>query len=207
MGGPSSFLGSTITTLQRTPDGLGQYEHYQYGSIYWSPTTGAWEVHGSIRAHWAALGWETGAVGYPITDENGTPDGIGRYNHFQRGSIYWTPSTGAWEVRGAIRAHWAALGWETGAVGYPITDESGTPDGIGRYNHFQRGSIYWTPSTGAWEIHGPNLNAFISVGGTQSPLRFPTSDVTPTLLGARSTFQGGYIDWDKLTGQTSIVYT
>jgi hypothetical protein len=207
LGGPLSVLGSPTTTLQRTPDGIGQYEHYQNGSIYWSPSTGAWEVHGSIRAHWAALGWETGAVGYPISDENGTPDGIGRYNHFQRGSIYWTPSTGAREVRGAIRSHWADLGWEKSAVGYPISDENGTPDGIGRYNQFQHGLIYWTLTTGAREIHGPILNSFISVGATRSPLGFPTSDVTPTLLGARSTFQGGYIDWNKLTGQTSIVYT
>jgi uncharacterized protein with LGFP repeats len=50
-------------------------------------------------------------MGYPTTDELSTPDGIGRYNHFDKaGSIYWTPGTGAHEVYGAIRQRWSALG-------------------------------------------------------------------------------------------------
>src|SRR5674536_378828 len=74
----------------------------------------------------------------------GTPDGVGRYNHFSKGgSIYWTAATGAHEVHGNIRAEWAATGWETGPTGYPVTDELGTPDGVGRFNHFSKGgSIY-----------------------------------------------------------------
>ena len=53
------------------------------------------------------LGWERSFLGYPLTDETATPDGVGRYNHFQGGSIYWTPATGAHEVHGAIRGQWA----------------------------------------------------------------------------------------------------
>ena len=40
-------------------------------------------------------------------------------------------------------------------LGYPTTDESGTPDHIGRYNHFAGsggGSIYWTRTTGAHAV-------------------------------------------------------
>ena len=44
-----------------------------------------------------------GFLHYPVTDETGTPDGVGRFNHFEGGSIYWTPGTGAKEVHGAIR--------------------------------------------------------------------------------------------------------
>jgi uncharacterized protein with LGFP repeats len=46
----------------------------------------------------------------PLTDESPTPDGIGRFNHFQGGSIYWTPGIGAHEVHGAIRDKWASMG-------------------------------------------------------------------------------------------------
>ena len=42
-------------------------------------------------------------LGYPTTNEQTTTDGIGRYNHFQKGSIYWSPTTGAHEVFGLIR--------------------------------------------------------------------------------------------------------
>src|SRR5262245_37360905 len=100
------------------------------------------EVHGLIREKWAALGGEGSLLGYPTTDETHKLDGTGRYNHFQGRWIYWTPHTGAYEVHGLIREKWAALGGEGSLLGYPTTDETPTPDGIGRYNHFQGGSIY-----------------------------------------------------------------
>ncbi|HEY0612894.1 MAG TPA: hypothetical protein VGD35_24620, partial [Chitinophaga sp.] len=127
LGGSSGFLGAAITSILTCPDGLGQYQHYVNGSIYWSSASGAHEVHGSIRARWSSLGWEKSFLGYPLTDETTTPDGIGRYNHFQGGSIYWSPSTGAFEVHGAIRSKYASLGWEKSFLGYPLTNETKTP--------------------------------------------------------------------------------
>ena len=82
------------------------------------------EVHGAILAKYRELGAESSILGYPTTDETGCPDGVGRFNHCQAGSIYWTPSTGAHEVHGLIRDFWAAHGWERNpALGYPISDE------------------------------------------------------------------------------------
>lgn len=87
-------------------------------------SAGAFEVHGAIREKYLALGAEASILGYPHTDELGTPDGRGRFNHFQGGSIYWTADTGAHEVHGLIRDRWSALGWERNPqLGYPITDE------------------------------------------------------------------------------------
>ena len=87
-------------------------------------SAGAFEVHGDIREKYLALGAEASILGYPRTDETATPDGVGRFNHFQGGSIYWTPGTFAHEVHGLIRDLWAQLGWERNPqLGYPITDE------------------------------------------------------------------------------------
>ena len=87
-------------------------------------SAGAFEVHGAIREKYLALGAEASILGYPRTDESSTPDGRGRFNHFQGGSIYWTPGTGAHEVHGLIRDGWSALGWERNPqLGYPISDE------------------------------------------------------------------------------------
>jgi uncharacterized protein with LGFP repeats len=155
LGGEAGFLGAPVTDETGTPDGIGRYNHFQGGSIYCTPDTGAHEVHGEIRNKWMELGWERSFLGYPLTDETTTPDGIGRYNHFQGGSIYWTPETGAHEIHGEIRNKWAELGWERSALGYPLTDETPTPDGVGRLNDFQRGSIRWHPDTGAQEVYGP----------------------------------------------------
>jgi hypothetical protein len=206
LGGPQGVLGNVIGQLQESPDGAGFYKQYRIGSIYFSPATGAHEVQGAIRDRWALLGAETGILGYPVTDETGTPDGVGRFNHFQRGSIYWTPATGAHEVHGSIRDEWSSLGWERSVVGYPVTDETGTPDGIGRYNHFGVGSIYWTPATGAHEVHGAIRDKWASMGWERSYLGYPTSDETsleflPFIGPARvSYFQNGNITWTSGSG-------
>ena len=84
-------------------------------------------VLGPIRDKWASLGWERSSLGYPTTDTLTTPDGVGRFNHFQGGSIYWSPQTGDHVVTGAIRDKWAELGWERGDLGYPTTDQQPPP--------------------------------------------------------------------------------
>jgi hypothetical protein len=146
LGGCSSVLGRPITAELGSPDNRGRYTVFENGSIYWRDDIGAHEVNGAIRDTWRDLGWETGGLGYPLTDELATPDGIGRYNVFQGGSIYWTANTGAHEVRGAIRDKWASLGWEAGALGYPVAGEVKTADGV--RSDFQHGSIAWTRATG-----------------------------------------------------------
>jgi uncharacterized protein with LGFP repeats len=103
-------------------------------------------VCGAIRQKYQELGGPTGFLGYPITDELATPDGRGRYNHFANsGSIYWTRSTGAWSVHGAIQAKWASLGWERSCLGYPISDEYGIKGG--RQSRFQNGTISYIFTT------------------------------------------------------------
>jgi hypothetical protein len=163
LGGSRGFLGTAVTEERTTPDGVGRYRHYRGGSIYWSPGTGAHEVHGLIRDKWAALGWERSFLGYPVTDETSTPDSIGRYNHFEHGSIYWSPESGAHEIHGLIREKWANLGWERGYLGYPITDELETSDRTRRFNTFQYGTLLWSPATGAYLADTPVGSARLRV--------------------------------------------
>lgn len=158
--GGSRWLGGSPTISESTcPDNRGKYNHFQFNnaSIYWTPETGAHEIHGDIRQHWAALGWETGPAGYPSTDESVCPDGVGRYNHFKKlnstggvmwnASIYWTGGTGAWCVQGAIRDKWASMGWEKSSLGYPTSDEYAVTGG--RRSNFQHGTITYNSATGA----------------------------------------------------------
>jgi len=138
------------------------------------------------------------------TDETATPDGRGFYSHFVKagspGSIYWTPATDAHAIYGGIRVKWAALDWERG-MGYPTTDEAGTPDGIGRYNHFDKGgSIYYTAAGGTHNVQGEIKKRWAALGWERSYLRYPTSDEYVYGAGWRSDFQGGYITWTSATG-------
>lgn len=164
---------------------------------------------GAIREQWLNLGGTGSPLGNPVTGELGTPDGVGRYNHFNgsggNASIYWTPGTGAHAVYGAIHAKWKSLGWETGVCGYPTTDETSTPNGVGRYNHFNKNSsIYWSPNTGANQVGGAIRDKWASLGWENSSLGFPTSDEYAIPGGRRSNFQGGTITYNSSNGTVTI---
>lgn len=97
--GGASFLGAPTGPETTAPDGVGKYRHYQKGSIYWSPQTAAHEVHGLILQKWAALGWEKSYLGYPMTDELNTYEGVAggpaRVSKFQGGELIWRRDTNA----------------------------------------------------------------------------------------------------------------
>lgn len=102
-------------------------------------------VAGAIGALYNSNSNLRNALGIPTTNEIVTPDGIGRFNHFVHGSIYWTPSTGANEVLGAIREFWKNQGWESGSLGYPTSGEFNVPEG--KRSNFQGGALIWTAAT------------------------------------------------------------
>ena len=117
------------------------------GAVYWSSATGAWAVYGVINTRYDALGAAGSVLGLPRTDEKAAPDGRGRYNQFQSGSIYWTPQTGAWPVRGAILTRWTQLGAERSSLGYPKADQVAVAGGVRQ--DFERGYLRLNTSTGA----------------------------------------------------------
>lgn len=152
LGWEKSPLGYPTCDESNAGSGRGRFNNFQNGTIIWqSGSQAAFAVYGMIYGKWGEQNWDRGFLGFPVTDETGTPDGIGRYNHFEGGSIYWTPNTGAKLIYGLIRAKWAELGWETGRLGYPRTDELATQgtNSRGRYNLFEGGEIHWTPEGGA----------------------------------------------------------
>src|SRR5664280_2175606 len=158
MGAATSVLGAPVSAEYSVGSGRGR--DYQGGSILWSAPTGAHEVHGAIVGDYRTVGGPGSLLGFPLTDETGTPDGVGRFNHFAGGSVYWTPSTGAHEVHGSIRATWAARGWETGSLGYPVSDEYGVA--VGRESDFTGGFLHWeaasgTIKTGAGQVLAPGV--------------------------------------------------
>ncbi|SDG76240.1 Deoxyribonuclease NucA/NucB [Pseudonocardia oroxyli] len=207
LGYENGVLGYPTSDELTNPDGVGKRNTFQRasGHIYWSPATGAWSIQGEILRRWAALGYERGRLGYPTSDELTNPDGLGRRNTFQNAGahIYWSPGTGAWSIQGGIIEHWAALGWERGVLGYPTTDETPTPDGIGAFNHFaNNGSIYWTGATGSRAVYGPIRDKWSQLGWERSCHGYPTSDVSTTATGQRSTFQRGTIDHTSSSNAT-----
>ncbi|MVU78327.1 polysaccharide deacetylase family protein [Nocardia sp. ET3-3] len=203
LGAQRSALGPPRSgEMAATAAGTSAVQWFDAGRIYWRNNLGAFEVHGAIGGKYFGLGSVTSFLGYPKTDETTTPDGKGRFNHFEGGSIYWSPNSGADLVYGAIRDKWSELGWERGFLGYPISDEVGVTGG--RASQFQGGNVYWSAATAAHEVHGAILSRYLQLGGTSSSLGLPVGDEHDIDGGRASDFQHGTITWNATTGVVTV---
>lgn len=197
LGGYNFFGNATINESNAGRGGKFQVFE-KNSSIYWHPNISngvARQVGGSIRDKWRDWGWENGSLRYPTTDETSTPDRSGRFNHFENGSIYWSPATNAQVVQGSIKDRWSRQGWEAGTLGYPTTDEVSIADGRGRFNHFQNGSIYWTGNTGAQIVKGRIRDYWASKGWENGPHGFPTGEEFDVPTGKQQNFEKLNIQW------------
>ena len=142
-------------------------------------------VYGMIYAHYWSV---RDVVGLPIELETDAPNG-GRFQSFERGDIYWRDDTGASEVHGAIRRRWLDLGGAGASLGYPLSDEEVVKqngDEIGRVSRFENGVIYWSSSTGAWEMTGEIRRLYEHTYGgvsSQTGLGLPRSAQNTTTSG------------------------
>lgn len=154
---------------------------------------------GAFYTVWQSVGGATGALGVSIDTWYSIIGG--QQQDFQYGSIYWSSSTGTYEVQGSIYNEYANV-WHgpTGGLGFPTSNELGIANG--RVSYFygnlcgSRGpnnsgsAIYYTSGTGAHQVGGCIYNKYWNMNGPNSQLGFPTSDVQAISGGYVSYFYG-----------------
>ena len=135
----SGVIGNCVNNEYDVAGGRGKAQEFAKGAAFWSPETGAQVLFGAILAKYNQLSGPAGWLGFPKTGELTTPDGKGRYVHFERGSVYWTPETGAQAIPGDMFAAWGKGGYENGPLGYPVAEAEGI--GNGYVQKFQNGFL------------------------------------------------------------------
>lgn len=175
--------------------------HCERGAVYASSTK-AGAVWGPLYARYLTL---TSVLGLPVGMPFGSNAEPERRCKFEKGMMYYSSATGAFEVHGTVLARYKSLGADTGMLGLPTSDELPVHDGnriIGRVSRFQNGSIFWSGKTGAFEVHGKILERYEQLGGPRSELGFPVTNerVSPSNDHHRySMFERGMIVWDGTT--------
>ncbi|MCP2294743.1 S-formylglutathione hydrolase FrmB [Nocardia amikacinitolerans] len=199
----NGWLGECLTGEYQVAGGVAQDFHG--GRVFHSPESGAHAVGGMIGGGYQAAHGPAGPLGLPTGGERALPDGRGRFQPFQHGSLYWTPQTGAQVVRGAILDEWGAQGFERGPAGYPIAPEIKTPNKDGAVQAFEGGPFYYSAKTGVHRVHGLILGKFAQLGFENSWLGFPAAEELPLKdLGRYSRFEGGNIYWSPLSGAWAV---
>ncbi|SHN85153.1 LGFP repeat-containing protein [Geodermatophilus obscurus] len=177
--------------------GGGAKAELQGGAIYWSSATGARVVRGAILARWRAWGAESGALGYPTGDDQAYASGF--RTTFRGGHVYWSGSTGAHVMRGALLDRYLAHGGAP-VLGFPTTDDVGAAGG-GAKAELQGGAIYWSPATGAHVVRGAILARWREWGAEAGALGYPTGDDAAGPNGGYlTTFRGGTVWWSPGAG-------
>lgn len=182
----------------------GVTQNFQFGKISWSYFNGSRITKGGIGATWDNAGGAAGELGYPTTNEY-TLVASGVMQGFEYGKVYWGAATGSHIIKGSIGATWESLGGPLSGLGYPTTDEYATANG-GVTQAFQYGQIIYSPSTGSHFILGGISAAWLSMGGPNSGLGYPTSNEIAALTGggAKQYFQYGEIVWSPSAGTRII---
>lgn len=192
-------LGYLVSDEVPTTKAGGRKSVFSKGAIYWSGATGAVPVLGQLYLDYEAMG-ESARIGFPTAAASSVTGGLQQL--FQGARMYHkTGAPHANEVHGAILAKYLALGgpkdW-----GFPITNESDIKRGstvIGKFSEFERCTIYWSSSSGAFEVHGDIRKKYGDLNGPAGELGFPTSDETdiPGVAGAGryNSFQKASLLW------------
>ena len=190
-------IGYLISDEMDGAQGGSRKSLFSRGGIYWSLQTGPVPVTGQLWVDYEGMG-ESGAIGLPVAPAVGVGGGLQQV--FQGARMYLkTGASKAFEVHGAILARFLSSG-ATVTWGFPVSNESDVMSAgaaIGRTSEFERCTIYWSSSTGAFEVHGDIRTTYRNVSGPAGDLGFPTSnesDVPGASAPARyNTFEHGSI--------------
>lgn len=137
----------------------------------------------------------------------------GCFTHFEHGSIYWSDVTrGIRVVPEVVRQYWAQPidegepGWETGHLGYPVTDLSPRqPNSQLQYQVFEHGTVFV-----ATDAHGSRVELHPGdVKRAENPwLGEPTMDTTNCLIADNGCFRhykNGSIYWSNTSRGIHVV--
>ncbi|MCC9174388.1 zinc-dependent metalloprotease family protein [Arthrobacter sp. zg-Y179] len=200
-GAEKSFLG--YPTSPETAVAGGTIQSFQYGRIAWSPSTGAALLYGAVDASYKAANGPAGPLGFPTGNEGVSANGTGSVQNFQYGSMYWSPSTGARFVGGAVKTAYLADDGEKGFLRFPTTNEKATAGGV--IQDFEGGSVLWSSRTGAYPVFGAVKSTYLGNGGAAGQLGFPIGRERSTGTNQSvQQFQNGSIQWSASGGSRII---
>lgn len=181
----NSALGLPTSGLIRSADNVAVYINFQRGRTYHRGSR-AVEIHGAIFDKHEEHGGVHGPLGHVATSVTTLSDGHGRASTFDGGAIYYTGSTGAHAIWGALITPYLDHGGPTSDLGYPTTDRGPVGDGRGHRVLLQSGGIYYTSTTGAHVVPGRLHDLYADRGGPTGSLGYPVAAAEPGIGGAYS---------------------
>ena len=206
-GGASGILGgATSGFISISQNGGGVAQAFQNGSIYWSPSSGAFAVSGSVRDTYFSHSGAAGILGFPNSGMASiAANGGGSGQSFAGGSIYAKASRGTFAVSARVRDLYFSLGGAGGSLGWPIGAETCASTGCSQ--SFEGGIVYRGVTGPAW-VGSPAIEAaYASLGGVSGSFGTRTSGVIPIPQnggGVGQAYTGGSIYFKSNVGAFGV---
>lgn len=106
------------------------------------------------------------------------------------------------EVPAGIAQKYEEIQGSNGHLGNPVGEAK--PVAGGQMLEFEGGTLVQNPDGQAFLVQGEILKEYMSNGGPEGELGFPTTDETPNDAGFISTFENGEITYDVATEQSTV---
>ncbi|MEI6251707.1 MAG: hypothetical protein WCP30_02775 [Mycobacteriaceae bacterium] len=156
----------------------------------------------AINQSWQAAGGSDSPVGSKDGDVFGVGDGFGQ--KFSDGKIFYTPTTGAHLIFGAILDKYESLGGPADSdLGFPNIDEVAglvsSKSQVSTFSASDKPAIFWTADTGAWAVRGAINAAWDKLGGSAGALGVPTEDERYDGDVVSQKFTGGSVSWNRVS--------
>lgn len=130
-------------------------QKFENGAIYNAKATSSFSVIGGIYNRYSVIGEAESTLGLPTENKKcnikGPNDCV---QAFEKGTILYSPDTGAWENSSNIRVRYLTLRSVGGVLGFPTgsVNKSAYVETV-IYQAFQNGVIYYDTATGrTWEL-------------------------------------------------------
>lgn len=185
--------GEQVVGLPRTSEthsAKGVYQVFDNGTAYWTPQGGTHFVRAGIFNAYGSKGYERGFLGFPVSDEYSA--GSGRAQEFEGGVITWSAETGTYVLRygTGIANAYRELG---GARFLGVATTSETPSGKGVFQVFDKGTAYWSATSGSHFVRGQIFTTYGRAGYERGGYGYPTSDEFWSAGTRVQYFEGGRI--------------
>ena len=156
----------------------------------------------AINQAWQAAGASDSEVGNKDGDVFEVGGGYGQ--KFSDGKIFFSPTTGAHLIYGAILNKYESLGGPADSdLAFPNIDEvAGLVSSKSRVSTFSasdKPAIFWTSDTGAWAVRGAINAAWDKLGGSAGVLGVPTEDERYDGDLVIQKFTGGQVSWNRVS--------
>lgn len=202
-GGPSGPWGWPTAPSRCGLIDSGCLMAFEAGTVGTSPATGSRLIPASLAVEWNRVGAVT--LGYPIAEARcGLVEG-GCLMPFQRGTIGYSPASGAVALSRDVAAEWNRVG--AAGIGYPKAAAVVIgANGGGSAQEFTRGTV-WSSSTGTFAMGlGPFRDNYLTAGGPSGPWGWPAGAARCGMVdgGCLMNFQSGTIGYSAATGSVLI---